>query len=231
MAQQQGHAVGVGQTQIAEGVLHHGDGFHLAEGVQQPRQVNAENLAHTAGAHVADKEIFVIFPGVPVGQVLPDVVNVMHRLTELLHLCLDVLRFAAVQHGAGQKQRQIFGGGLGHVLGVAVADKVQLGKNGQIAVEQFADNGRVGQWRGADQGGVGVQGGSLGDGGAGFVRQLQPGSLLAALLGGVYADDLRGSVNSFAQARTALAHAAQTDDQKFHRSIFLSGSKCGTGPS
>ena len=209
MAQQQRHTVGVGQTQIADGVLLDGHRFHIPEGVQQPRQVNAENLAHAAGAGVADKEILVVLPRVPVGQILPDVVDIVHRLAEAGNLLLDILRLAPVEHRGGEEQRQPLGGGLGHILGVAVPHEVQLGKDRQIMVQQFADDRRMGKRRGADQRGIGVRGsdGVL-NGGVGSVRQTQGLCLGAAALGCVNADNLDGRVNALGQPGAAFAHAA-----------------------
>ena len=182
VAQQQGHAVGVRQT---------------------------EDLAHAAGAGVADKEILIIFPRVPVGQILPDVIDIMHRLAERCDLLLDILRLAPVEHGGGEEERQLLFGSLGHILGVAVPDKVQLGKDRQAVVQQFADDGGVGQRRRADQRGVRVRGDhSLGDGRVGLVRQRQLLCLGAAALGCVNADDLYGGINALGQPGAAFAHAA-----------------------
>ena len=108
----------------------------------------------------------------PVGQILPDVVDVVYGLAKFRDLLFNILCLAAVQHRGGQKQRQFFGRSLGHILPVAVADQIQLGKDGQVVVQQLADDRRVGQRRGADQRGVGVLGGDgLADGGIGCVRQ------------------------------------------------------------
>ena len=145
----------------------------------------------------------------PVGQILPDVVDVVYGLAKFRDLLFNILRLAAVQHRGGQKQRQFFGRSLGHILPVAVTDQIQLGKDGQVVVQQLADDRRVGQRRGADQRGVGVLGGDgLADGGIGCVRQTQPEGLVAAALGGVHADDLNSRVNAFGQPGAAFAHAA-----------------------
>ena len=232
VAQQQGHAVWVRQAQVADGILLHSDRLDVPEGIQQPGQVDAEDLAHTAGTGIAHKEVFVVFPGVPIRQILTDVVDIMHRLAESLHLLFDVLRFAAVQHGGGEEQRQVFGGRLGHVLGIAVPYQVQLGKNRQVVIQQFADDRSMGERRGANQSGVRVLGGhGLGNGGIGGVRQAQGAGLGTAGLGGIHAHNVEGGVNAFGQARAALAHTAQTNDEKFHTKTLLWGSNSGTGPS
>ena len=156
----------------------------------------------------------------------------MHRPAKSLHLLFDVLRFAAVQHGGGEEQRQVFGGRLGHVLGVAVPYQVQLGKNRQVVIQQFADNRSVGERRGANQSGVRVLGGhGLGNGGIGGIRQAQGARLGTAGLGGIHAHNVEGGVNAFGQACAALAHTAQTNDQNFHREMLLLGLNSGTGPS
>ena len=209
VAQQQGHTVGVRQTEIADRVLLYRDRLHIAEGIEQPGQINAEDLAHAAGAGVADKEILIVLPRVPVGQILPDVIDIMHRLAERCDLLLDILRFAPVEHGGGEEERQLLFGSLGHILGVAVPDKVQLGKDRQAVVQQLADDGSVGQRRRADQRGVRVRGGHcLGDGRVGLVRQRQLLCLGAAALGCVNADDLYGGINALGQPGAAFAHAA-----------------------
>ena len=145
----------------------------------------------------------------PVGQILPDVVDIVDRLAKFSDLTFNILRLAAVQHRRGEKQRQVFGGGFCHVLGVAVADQVQLGKDRQVVVQQLADDGGVGQRCGADQRGVGVLGGNgLGNRRIGGVRQAQVLGLVAAALGGVHADDLDGVVDALGQPGAAFAHAA-----------------------
>ena len=50
-----------------------------SKGGAEPRQFNGENLPAAAGSGIADKIISVIFPGVPVRQVLPDMVAVIQR--------------------------------------------------------------------------------------------------------------------------------------------------------
>ena len=106
----------------------------------------------------------------------------MHRLAERCDLLLDILRLAPVEHGGGEEERQLLFGSLGHILGVAVPDKVQLGKDRQAVVQQLADDGSVGQRRRADQRGVRVR--------------------------GVNADDLYGGINALGQPGAAFAHAA-----------------------
>ena len=214
MAQQQRGAVGVGQAQIADAVHLHGQAFHRAKSVQQPGQVDAQNLPHAASARIADKEIFVVFPRVPVGQVLPDVVDIVHRFAEVSHLCLDVLRLAPVQHGGGEEQRQPFGGGFGNVFVVAVVDEVQLGEHRQPGVQQLANERRVRERRGAHQRGVGGKARHRGrDIGVGGVRQAQGAGFRPAGVAGVHTGNADAGVNAFGQPRAALAHAAQAHDQ------------------
>lgn len=71
-------------------------------------------------------------------------VDVVYGLAKFRDLLFNILRLAAVQHRGGQKQRQFFGRGLGHILPVAVTDQIQLGKDGQVVVQQLADDRRVG---------------------------------------------------------------------------------------
>ena len=71
----------------------------------------------------------------------------------------------------------------------------------------------------------------LGNGGIGGIRQAQGARLGTAGLGGIHAHNVEGGVNAFGQACAALAHTAQTNDQKFHTKTLLWGSNSGTGPS
>ena len=50
-------------------------------------------------------------------------------------------------------------------------------------------------------------------------------------LGAVHARDLHGGVQALCQPGAAFAHAAETDDEKFHSNTLLWGSNSGTGPS
>ena len=90
----------------------------------------------------------------------------------------------------------------------------------------------MGERRGADQRGVGALGcDGLGNGGVGGIGQAQAARFGAAGVGGIHADNTDSGINAFGQARAALAHAAQANDQKFHTKTLLWGSNSGTGPS
>ena len=232
MAQQQGNAIRIGQPKVADAVLLHGHMGHIAKGIQQPGQVNAKNLAHAAGAGVAHKKVFVVFPRVPIRQVLANMVNIMHRLAECSHLLLDVLSFAPVKHGGRKKQQHAFFFRFCHVFLIAVSNQIQLGKYRQAVVQQLADNGRVGQGSGANKGGVrGFGGNGFSDAGVSGVDQAKVGGFRPAGFRRIDTRNADAGINAFGQAGTALAHAAQTNDQNFHREMLLLGLNSGTGPS
>ena len=200
------------------------DAGHRAKSVPQPGQVDAKDLAHAAGALLAHEEVLVVLPGVPVGQVLADVVDVIDRLAgfghKLLGLRLDVLGLTPVQHGGGEEQRQVLLFGKGDVALVAVVDQVQLGEHRQAGGQQLGDDGGMADRRGADQRGVGLLGGDgLVDGGVS--RNAQTGGLGTAAFGAVHTADHGVGAHALDQTGTAFAHAAQTDDEKFHRRFLL----------
>src|SRR5699024_5378248 len=71
----------------------------------------------------------------------------------------------------------------------------------------------------------------LPDGGVSGVGQSQADGFLPAGLGGVHTGDADLLVQAPGQARAALAHAAQTDDEKFHDRVLSPrqgrGQSCG----
>ena len=216
VAEHQRNAVGVRQAKAADGILHAVDAFHIPEGVQQPGQVDAKNFPHTAGAGVAHKEVLVVLPGVPIRQILPDVVHIMHRLAEPLHPLFDVLGLPPVQHGGGQKQRQALFLRQSDVFLIPVRHQIQLGEHRQAVLQKLGDDARVGQRRGADQRRIGGVGHGGGNGRLGGVHKAEVQRLGAAGLSGVHADDVKARVDAPAQPCPALAHGTETHNEKFH---------------